>query len=159
MAVSMWLNNSFRGLLKECLLIAIALVVVGCQTVTDTTVKSKSVANEAAALGALRTISSAQAAYSNSHDGDYGTFEELVKAANLDARFGGDRPIVGGYVLTIKVTPKDPAVRPASYAINADPQVDIAAGSTGTRHFYMDSVDAAIHVNAKQAASASDPQL
>lgn len=150
--------ESFVRLPIVFLTLTLALLMTSCQSFTDSTVKTKSAANEAAAIAALRTVSSAQIAYSVSHDGDYGTFDELVKAGNLDARFSGDKPVVGGYVLSIKVTPKD-TDKPASYSINADPQQGVAAASTGTRHLYMDSVDSTIHVNAKQAASSSDPQL
>lgn len=136
-----------------------AIQLTSCQSFTDTTVKSKSAANEAAAIAAFRTISSAETAYSVTHDGDYGTFEDLVKAGNLDARFDGDKPVIGGYVLSIKTTSKDGDVKPASYSVNGDPQQGIAAGSTGTRHLYMDSVDSAIHVNPNQTAGPSDPNL
>ena len=150
---------TFFRFLIAFIAMTLALLVSGCQSYTDSTVKTKSAANEAAAIGALRTISSAQTSYSISHEGDYGTFEELVMAGNLDARFTGDRPVIGGYVLTIKVTPKESEVKPASYAVNADPQQGIAAGSTGTRHLFMDSVDGTIHVNAKQTAGSADPPL
>lgn len=147
--------------------LALALMLGACQsstnsntsTTTNPLVGTKSAANETAAIGALRTISSAQSAYSVSHDGDYGTFEELVKAGNLDVRFSGDRPVVGGYILTMKVTAKGSDALAGSFVVNADPQQDVAAGSTGSRHFYMGSTESTIHVNAKQAASSSDPQL
>lgn len=141
------------------LLFAILIALAGCQSVSNVPVKTKSAANEASAVAALRTIASAQAMYSTTHEGDFGTFEELVGAGNLDTRFSGDRPIVGGYVLTIKIRPKDSGGNPASYEVNADPQSDVAAGSTGNRHLYVDSKDSVIRVNAKQAASSSDPQL
>jgi len=139
--------------------LTLALLATGCQSFTDSTVKTKSAANEAAAIGALRTVSSAQTQYSVTHDGNFGTFEQLVKAGNLDARFGGERPIIGGYALTMKVTPADSGGKPSAYVINADPQQDVAAGSTGTRHLYMDSTDSTIHTNAKQSASSADPLM
>ena len=139
---------------------AAALTATACgNDVQKATVGSKSAANEAAALGALRTIATAQSVYSVSHEGDYGTFEELVSAGQLDARFSGSQPVVGGYVMTMKVSPKDSATgQPPSYAVNADPQQNVAAASTGNRHFYADS-SGVIHVNAKQSAAASDSPL
>jgi hypothetical protein len=153
-----WLN--FRLSMLMLAVVAAALLATACDSeVQKATVGSKSAANETAAIGALRAIASAQAIYSASHEGDYGTFEELVKAGQLDARFGGSQPVVGGYVLTMKVSPKDTgAGQPASYAVNADPQQNVAAASTGNRHFYLDS-GGMIHVNAKQAAAASDSPL
>jgi hypothetical protein len=152
-----WLN--FR-LLMLAFALAAALLATACGSeVEKATVGSKSAANETAAIGALRAVASAQAIYSTTHEGDYGTFEELVKAGQLDARFSGSQPVVGGYVLTMKVAPKDTgAGQPPSYAVNADPQQNVAAASTGNRHFYLDS-SGVIHVNAKQAAAAGDSPL
>ncbi|HEY0546956.1 MAG TPA: hypothetical protein VGC91_16380 [Pyrinomonadaceae bacterium] len=140
---------------------AATLLATACgDEVKKATVGSKSAANEGAAIGALRTVASAESTYSASHDGDYGTLAQLVESGQLDARFGGSSPIVGGYVLTMRVSPQDTAGgRPASYAVNADPQQNVAEASTGNRHFCLDSSDGAIHVNAKQTASASDPPL
>lgn len=139
---------------------AAALMATACGSdVQKATVGSKSAANETAAIGALRTIATVQSTYSVSHEGDYGTFEELVKAGQLDGRFSGSQPVVGGYVLTMKVSPKDSgAGQPPSYTVNADPQQDVAAASTGNRHFYTDA-SGVIRVNAKQAAAASDSPL
>lgn len=139
--------------------VALTLLVASCEQYTKTTVETKSSANETAAIGALRTISSAQTGFSATHEGDYGSFEELVKAGNLDVRFGAERPVIGGYVLTMTVRAKDSGAQAGSFTVNADPQQNVAAGSTGSRHFYMASSDGTIHVNPKQAASSSDPQL
>src|SRR5258706_8524726 len=53
--------------------------------------------------------------------------------------------------ISMKVTPKTSGA-PTSYTLNADPQSD----GSGTNHFYIDSSDSSIHVNATQAASSSD---
>lgn len=158
MAKTMRRDVRFVRLRVVLFTLAVGLFSTSCQSYTDTTVKSKSAANETLAISALRTISSAQTSYSVSHDGDFGTFEELVKAGHLAVRFSGNSPVVGGYVLTMKVSPKDSSGSAASYAVNADPETSVAAGSTGTRHFFMDSTNT-IHVNAKQSAGAGDPQL
>ncbi len=138
---------------------AAALMAACGSDVQKATVGSKSAANETAAIGALRAIATAQSIYSVSHEGDYGTFEELVSAGQLDARFSGSQPVVGGYVLTMKVSPKDSgAGQLPFYTVNADPQQNVAAASTGNRHFYADS-SGVIHVNAKQSAAAGDSPL
>jgi hypothetical protein len=151
---------SFR-LITILFIIAATLMATACgDTVKKATVGSKSAANEGAAIGALRTVASAESIYSASHEGDYGTLAQLVESGQLDARFGGSPPIVGGYVLTMRVSPQDTAGgRPAAYTVNADPQQNVAEASTGNRHFCLDSSDGAIHVNQKQTASASDPPL
>jgi uncharacterized Zn-binding protein involved in type VI secretion len=146
-------NVGIRTLIAFAALVA-TLFIASCEQYTKTTVGTKSAANETAAIGALRTISSAQTGYSATHEGDYGSFAELVTGGNLDVRFGGDRPVIGGYVFSMKVTSKGTGM-----AAGSDPQQDVAAGSTGGRHFFIGSTDSAIRVNDKQAASSSDPQL
>lgn len=132
-----------------CLLL---LAATACQTHTEKITDSKSAANETAVIGALRSIASAQSLYAVTHNGEYGTFDQLVGGGHLDSRFKGEQPHIGGYVLTMKVSA-------GSYAVNADPQAGIAAGSTGNRHFYLDATDNAVHFNRQRAASSSDPTL
>jgi hypothetical protein len=141
------------------LVLTAMLAWTACQSHTEKITGGKSAANETAAIGALRAIASAQTVYATTHEGNYGTFAELVQAGNLDVRFSGERPVIGGYVLTMKVAPKVSDGQMGSYTVNADPQQAGAAGSTGTRHFYMDSSDNAVRVNATRPASASDPTL
>jgi hypothetical protein len=139
---------------------AAALLMPGCESYTNTTVAPKSAANEAAAISALRTIASAQATYQASNsEGEYGTFEDLVKGGQLDVRFSGPQPVVGGYVLNMITFPKNNAGGPnPSYAVTADPQAGVAAASTGNRHFYLDSTGV-IRFNKQQTATVSDPAL
>lgn len=150
-----------RASLRLSLLVVVAamLATVACQQYTETTVNTKSAANETVVIGALRAIASAQTIYSTTHEGNFGSFDELVNAGNLDARFSSAQPVIGGYKLTMKVTTKDAGGQAPAYAVNADPQQNVAAASTGTRHFYMESSDGLIHANTKQAATASDPPL
>ncbi|MBV9211430.1 MAG: hypothetical protein JOZ52_12405, partial [Acidobacteria bacterium] len=68
--------------------------------------------------------------------------------------------VVGGYVLTMRVSPKDTqGGQPGAYTVNADPQQNAAEAATGNRHFCLDSSDGQIHVNARQTANATDPPL
>jgi len=108
--------------------------------------------NEAAALQHLKTIAAAEIQYYNTHNRNFGTFDQLIKDVMLDARFGGE--VVDGYTFALKVTAKT-ASGPASYTLNADPQ----DGSTGKNHFYVDSTDGAVHVNADQPARPTDPPI
>jgi prepilin-type N-terminal cleavage/methylation domain-containing protein len=108
--------------------------------------------NEAATLQNLKTIAAVQIQYYNTHSRTFGTFEELIKAEMLNSKFAGNPPTVDGYVLTMKVTPKS-ANAPTSYTLNADPQDP----SSGTNHFYLDSADSSVHVNATQPAGPGDP--
>ena len=128
----------------------------GCQKYTTGMQQGVTRADEAAAILALRAISSAQRNFSISNGGSYGTFEQLVATGNLDERFKGDKPKVRGYVLTMNVTAKTEGASEGSYSVNADPE---RSASQAGRHLYMDSSSGLIHTNASQPATASDPAL
>jgi type II secretory pathway pseudopilin PulG len=114
--------------------------------------------NETAAIQVLDNIRKVQADYSIGHRGSYGTFADLIKEGSLDERFAGDAPVVSGYIFTMKVTPKSSA-QPASYTVNADPQVGEGLNATGKRHFYLDPSISTIRENADQPAAATDPPI
>jgi prepilin-type N-terminal cleavage/methylation domain-containing protein len=108
--------------------------------------------NEAATLQNLKTIAAVQIQYYNTHGRTFGSFEQMVKEQMLPNKFVGNPPNADGYVLTLKVTPKT-ATSPTSYTLNADPD----SPNSGSRHFYIDSTDSAIHVNDAQPAGPNDP--
>ena len=108
--------------------------------------------NEAATMQDLKTIAAVQIQYYNTHSRSFGTFDQLVKEQMLTSKFDGNPPSVDGYIFTLKVTPKTSGA-PTSYTLNADPQTT----RSGTNHFYIDSNDSSIHVNAAQPAGPSDP--
>ena len=112
-------------------------------------------ANENAAIQQLEALRKIQASYSLGHRGDYGTFEQLVKAGAIeDERFNADPPSVQGYVYTLKVTPAGQGQR-AFYTINADP-MDTGSGSN---HFYVDPDVSTVRVNAEKPAANTDPPI
>ena len=111
--------------------------------------KAVGATDEASAIQALRTIATAQQQLKATR-GAYGDFDALTQAGLLDARFAGSAPNLKGYRFTMNVTDSD-------FSVNADPQTTETQPTTGSRHFYLDSTDNSIHVNAKQAASRNDP--
>lgn len=108
--------------------------------------------NEAATMQDLKTIAAVQIQYYNTHSRTFGTFDQLVKEQMLTSKFDGNPPSPDGYIFTLKVTPKTSGA-PTSYTLNADPQTT----RSGTNHFYIDSNDSSIHVNAAQPAGPTDP--
>src|ERR1051325_3551206 len=76
-----------------------------CQSYTSGLQRSVVRANETAAIALLRTISIAERTYSLSNDGEYATLKQLVDSGNLDARYGGEKPL-RDYVITLKVPPR-----------------------------------------------------
>lgn len=141
--------------LTLCVLIVCVTSLNCCKTYTTTLEQGRSGANETVATTTLRTIASAQTAYSVTNGGDYGTFEQLAAGDYLDKRFDASAPKLSGYVLTMTVSPKSSGASESFYNCRADPD---PANNPG-RHFYIDSTSQALHVNATQPASANDELL
>lgn len=129
--------------------IVLLLAMTSCQTYSSGLQKGLAVADEAAATGVLRTVALAQQSYSATNNGAFATFPELAASGFLDSRFNSDKPAIKDYAFTMEVT-KD------SYKCGADPT---NTGAHPGRHFYIDSTSGAVHVNATQPASASDPEF
>jgi len=113
--------------------------------------KAVGAADEASAIQALRTISTAQTQLKATR-GVYGTFEDLTQAGMLDQRFAGAAPNLKGYRFTMTASESE-------YAVTADPETTEKQPTTGSRHFYLDSSDNIIHANGGQPASRNDPPL
>ena len=112
--------------------------------------KAVSAADEGFAIQALRTIATAQTQFKVTR-GSYGDFDALTQAGFLDQRFASNMPMLKGYRLRMKSSENE-------FTVNADPELP-RQGATGSRHFYLESSDNAIHVNATQTAGKSDPFL
>jgi hypothetical protein len=125
---------------------------LACQSYTNTLVESPGRVNEGVVVSTLRSVSSAQSAYSLGNSGAYGTFEQLVAGGHLDSRFSSSQPKVGGYILTMTISNASGG-SDSSYQCNADP--DPTANQKG-RHFYLGSTSPEIHVNLTKPATASD---
>jgi len=113
--------------------------------------KAVGAADETSAIQSLRTIATAEAQLRSS-SGSYGDFNTLVQAGFLDSRFAGGSPNLKGYSFTVRASESE-------FAVSADPQTTETQPTTGSRHFYLDSSDNAVHFNVKQAASKNDPML
>lgn len=113
--------------------------------------KAVGAADEGSAIQALRTIASAQT-QARVTRGSYGDFNTLTQAGFLDQRFAAASPNLRGYRFTMTVSDD-------GFSVNADPETTPTQPTTGSRHFYLDSSDNSIHVNATQAATKSDPRL
>ena len=135
--------------LSGTIIVLMCAVVLSCQTYTTGLKQSVARADETSAIGAMKTIATAQQIYSLSHDGTYASFQQLCDAGLLDARFNAANPEVNNYAFTMEAGGN-------SYSINADPA---SSGEKGGRHLYMDSSGPLVHVNATQPATAKDPLM
>jgi hypothetical protein len=122
---------------------------LSCQSYSTGLQQSLDSAGETSTIVTLKTISTTQQTYAASHDGSYGSFQQLSEAGYLDSRFNSTNPQIGIYVFSMNVGDK-------SFSCNADP----APGKTGSwRHFYIDSTSDEIHANRTQPATSTDPGL
>lgn len=144
------------SLIELMIVIAIIGILIGVGVPTWKIIIRKG--NETSAIQTLEMIRKEEAGYMMSHRGEYGTFEQMLKDQMLDERFTGDKPVINGYTFTLKVVPKS-STQPATFSVNADPQVTDGIAATGKRHFYVDPNVSTIRENPEQPASATDPPL
>jgi prepilin-type N-terminal cleavage/methylation domain-containing protein len=112
--------------------------------------------NEAAAIKTLQTLAVNERLYFKQNQGNgYATFDQLISDVGLDKKFGGDAPIVSGYIF--KITLKEKASgQPPFYSINADPQQAEGLSATGKNHYYLDATTDTVKVNKDQPAGPDD---
>ncbi|HEY8203092.1 MAG TPA: prepilin-type N-terminal cleavage/methylation domain-containing protein [Pyrinomonadaceae bacterium] len=149
-------NQRGFTLIELMIVIAIIALMIGAATYAFRSAQIQG--NETATIKALDTIGVVELQYFNTHNRNFGTFEQLVKEGLLDSRFSGNPPNVNGYILNLKVTPKT-ANQQSSYTLNADPQQSEGIGASGRNHFYIDSSAGTKHVNGEQPAGPSDPPI
>ena len=104
------------------------------------------------AVVSLKSIRNAQNSFFGETSGIYATFDQLVKKQYLPVRFKGEKPVIMGYVFTIKYVAAYSQNNPTPlYSVNADPVERV-----GRPHFLLD-YDHVIRINERQAATANDP--
>ena len=113
------------------LMIVVAIIAIIAAIAIPNLLRSRIAANEAAAVGALRTLSSAQENYrNNSGTGEYGILADLSGATPpyIDGALGGGTS--RGYTVAIVGTPDAD-----SWAASAIPNT---VSTTGNRGFFVD---------------------
>jgi len=115
--------------------------------------------NEATAVQTVDQIRKFQAQYAGRNRGNFGTFDDLIQKAGLDPKFAGERPVINGYICSMNVTPSSGST-PASYTVNADPQVGEGVMASGNQHFYTDTSLSNIKATSEnRPAKADDPSI
>jgi len=125
------------------LLIVVAIIAIIAAIAVPNLLTARMAANETGAIANLRTIGSAQVAYSATNNGNYGTFSQLISQRQIDSRFGG---AFNGYQYTTATGAQIPNV-PANTFFEGTTVGYIAKptnpGSTG-RHDYGMGTDLVI---------------
>jgi prepilin-type N-terminal cleavage/methylation domain-containing protein len=133
------------------LMIVVAVIAIIAAIAIPNLLRSRMSANEAAAIGALRTISNAEVQFQtggfvdadNDNVGDFAVLGPAGVVGTLATPAAGAEPFVdnvlgsgfkSGYVFV--VTPNAAAFGDESYTATADPTTQ---GRTGVRRFFMDN--------------------
>lgn len=154
------------------LLIVIAIILIIAAIAIPNLLRSRMAANEASAVGSLRTITTAAITYSTTYGNGFpptlasmgppagGGATSCDYSGLLDSVLSAGQK--SGYNFTYAganpVTAAGPGCTTAgfnTYTVNADP---ITPGTTGIRHFFTDQ-SGVIRFNATQAAAVTDPPI
>ncbi len=142
------------------LLIVVAIILIIAAIAIPNLLRSRIAANEASAVGSIRTINTSEVTYSSTYPN--------VGFANLAALGGAGGSATGaglidavlasgvksGYVFTVATSGASTGGPATMYSVNGDPQ----NSQTGQRHFFSDQ-SGVIRFNVSAAATVSDSQL
>ena len=141
------------------LLIVVAIILIIAAIAIPNLIKSKMAANEASAVGSLRTVTTSQIQFASQCPtiGFSGTFALLGPGPGdcTGANLIDNQLVTGvksGYGFTLAATAA--AGVNVTFTVNADPQ----SASTGTRHFFVNETGV-IRYNQAAAAAVTDPAL
>jgi prepilin-type N-terminal cleavage/methylation domain-containing protein len=143
------------------LLIVVAIILIIAAISIPNLMSARMSANEAAAVGAVRTLHTACATYNYNYGTGFpatlGNLGPAVVASAAAADLIDGALVIGtksGYVFTYAPAAPDANGMIDSYTLNADP---FAPGQTGVRHFYTDPSGAITYAFGGAAGPADVP--
>ncbi|HEV2493082.1 MAG TPA: prepilin-type N-terminal cleavage/methylation domain-containing protein [Terriglobia bacterium] len=157
------MRKDSRGFSLIELLIVVAIILIIAAIAIPNLLKSRIAANQASAVGSLRTIDTAEIEYASTYNtgfsptlaalGPPASGTETASAAGvIDSVLAGGTK--AGYSFVYSTTASTGG-RYDTYTINANP---VTVGTTGTNYYFTDQT-ATIRQNSTAAASASDSPI
>lgn len=154
------MNSRQRGFSLIELLIVVAIILIIAAISVPNLLRSRMAANEASAVGSLRTINTACIAYSTTFGGFPSSLSNLGSSGGASSTSADliDNVLAAGtktgYTFTYTAGAAAGGVIPV-YTVTASPLV---AGQTGQRYFFTDQ-SAVIRFNLSALASVSDAPI
>jgi type IV pilus assembly protein PilA len=154
------MRNKQKGFSLIELLIVVAIILIIAAIAIPNLLRSKMAANEASAVGSLRTLNTACVTFSTTYGGYPGTLTIMggEGTASLPTSTSAElidnvlqTGIKSGYSFSFSAGTADSAGNIDNYSVSASP---ITAGVTGIRYFYTDQTGV-IRANAAGAAATS----
>lgn len=145
------------------LLIVVAVILIIAAIAIPSFMRSRMRANEAAAVGNLKNIATAETIYLTTYGIGYSTTLPKLggNLVSVDSNNAGLIDTVlasgnkGGYSFNYTVTASDPLGHAVGFAVSAEP---LGVGTTGDNYYYIDQ-SAIIRHSTTGPATASDPAI
>jgi len=154
-------NNKGFSLIE--LLIVVAIILIIAAIAIPSLLRSRIAANQASAVGSMRTINTVQVAYASTYNVGYSaTLSDLGGTAGTATAAGLIDSVLAGTTNTSTKSGYSFVYAPSAavnnvingYTLNANP----LSNQTGTNYYYTDAT-MVIRVNSTQAAAATDSPI